>query len=70
MESLGKVLVGVGLMLVLIGALFWLGVGRERGGLLPGDLSVERDGFKFYFPVVTCLVISLVLSLLWWLFRR
>jgi len=43
----------------------------ERGGtLLPGDIAWQRGSFRFYFPVVTCLVLSVLLSLLLWLFRR
>jgi hypothetical protein len=48
----------------------WLGVGRERGGLLPGDIHIERGNFRFYFPVVTCLVLSILATILYRLFRR
>ncbi|HVS54431.1 MAG TPA: DUF2905 domain-containing protein [Opitutaceae bacterium] len=69
METLGKNLVALGLLLALIGAALWI-LGRQGGGLLPGDIVVERKNFRFYFPVVTCLVVSAVLSLLAWLLRR
>ena len=39
-------------------------------GILPGDVHIERDGFQFYFPIVTCLIVSAVVSLLLWLLRR
>jgi len=39
-------------------------------GRLPGDISVQKGNFSFYFPIVTCIVISVVLTLLSWLFRR
>jgi len=39
-------------------------------GKLPGDISVQKGNFSFYFPVVTCIVVSLVVTLLSWLFRR
>jgi len=68
MEPLGKMLVAVGLTLTALGLLLWLGVGKSRGGFLPGDISLERGGFKFYFPIVTCLLISLLLSAILWLF--
>jgi hypothetical protein len=55
--------------LTAFGLLIWLG-GKGRGGFLPGDIFVDRGGFKFYFPIVTCVVASVVLSLLFWLFRR
>ena len=69
-ESVGKLMVGAGLALTALGLLLWLGFGRERGGLLPGDISVEQGGFKFYFPIVTCVVVSVVLSLMLRLFRK
>ncbi|HEX7928427.1 MAG TPA: DUF2905 domain-containing protein [bacterium] len=39
-------------------------------GRLPGDVSIQRESFSFYFPITTCIVLSVVLSLLFWLFRR
>jgi hypothetical protein len=67
-DSLGKNLVVVGLLLAAAGAVLWL-FGRH-GGFLPGDIVVERKNFRFYFPVVTCVVVSLVLSAIAWLLRR
>ncbi len=69
MDQLGKSLVVFGLVIVVLGALLWLS-GRHGGGLLPGDIVVERKNIRFYFPVVTCLLLSVVLSLIAWLFRR
>lgn len=69
MDSLGKSLVVLGLLIAACGAVVWL-LGRHGGGLLPGDIVIERKNVRFYFPVVTCIVISVVLSLLAWLFRR
>ncbi|MGH8507304.1 MAG: DUF2905 domain-containing protein [Gammaproteobacteria bacterium] len=64
-----RVLITIGLLLVAIGLLWpWftkLGLGR-----LPGDIVIERGGFKLYFPLVTCLLISLIVSAILWLFRR
>jgi uncharacterized protein HemY len=70
MNEPGKVLVIVGLVLVAIGLLLWSGVGRGWFGRLPGDIHYTRDNVSFHFPVVTCLLVSVVLSLLMWLFRR
>ena len=70
MEPLGRMLVIVGLALAAVGALLWAGLGRDRGGLLPGDISLERGNVKFYFPIVTCVVLSLVLTVLIRLFRK
>lgn len=69
MDSLGKNLVILGLALAAVGAVLWL-FGRGGGGLLPGDIAIERKGVKIYFPIVTCVVASLVLSLIAWLMRR
>lgn len=70
MEPLGKMLTFAGLALAAVGVVIWLGAGKGRGGFLPGDLSIERGHFKFYFPIVTCLVLSVLLSLLFRLFRK
>ena len=68
MEPAGKLLIVVGLLLAVLGVLVWLLGRRAGGGLLPGDIVVQRGHFRFYFPVVTCLVVSVVLSALarWW----
>jgi hypothetical protein len=68
-DSLGKTLVIVGLVVAAVGAALWV-FGRVNGGILPGDIVVERKNFRFYFPVVTCLVVSVVLSAIAWLMRR
>ena len=68
-DSLGKNLVVIGLVIAAVGAALWL-FGRAGGGLLPGDIVVEKKNVRFYFPVMTCLVISLVLSAIAWLMRR
>lgn len=70
MNDLGKLLVILGVALALVGLLLWTGVGRGWIGRLPGDIRIEREGGSFYFPIVTCLLISVVLSALMWLFRR
>lgn len=69
MDALGKNLVVIGLVLAVLGAALWL-FGRHGGTLLPGDIAIERKNVRFYFPVATCLVVSIVLTLLSWLFRR
>lgn len=69
MEGLGKALLLSGLVIAAIGAGLWL-LGRNGGGLLPGDLVVERRNVRVYFPLATCLLISLALSALAWFFRR
>lgn len=64
-----RILIGVGALLVVIG-LLWPWLGKLGLGRLPGDIVIERDGFRFYFPLMTGLLASLLLSLLIWLFRR
>jgi Protein of unknown function (DUF2905) len=67
---MGRWLIGVGVFLVIAGIVVILGerVGI-RPGRLPGDIRVEGKHGAFYFPVVTCVVISVVVSLISWLFR-
>jgi hypothetical protein len=68
MEQAGKVMITVGLSIAFIGALMWLGVFRWlRLGRLPGDLTFERGGVTVYIPIVTVLLISGVLSLIFYL---
>ncbi len=69
MESLGKLLIVAGGALVVAGGLIWL-LGSRGGVGLPGDIAIEKGNVRFYFPVATCLAISLVLTLLLWIFRR
>jgi hypothetical protein len=72
MSGLGKWLVIGGLLMVVLGALLWSGVGRDGLGRLPGDLhwTSPRGTFRIYVPIVTCLLVSAVLTLILWLFRR
>lgn len=69
MDSLGKNLLLIGLVIAAIGAALWL-FGRNGGGFLPGDIVIEKKTVRFYFPVVTCIVLSVVLSVIAWLMRR
>jgi hypothetical protein len=64
-----KVLITTGILLLIIG-LLWPVIGKLPFGRLPGDIMIERTGFRFYFPITTMILISLVISLLVWLFRR
>ena len=70
MNDLGKFLVIVGALIALAGALLWSGLGRGWLGRLPGDIHYTRGNFHFYFPIVTCLLLSLLLTFILWLFRR
>ena len=70
MRDLGKVLVLFGGIIVLLGLVLWSGLAPKWLGRLPGDVRIERDHSAFYFPIVTCIIISIVLSLLLSVFRR
>jgi hypothetical protein len=70
MQEFGKMLVIAGVVLVVAGLLLWKAGGLGPFGRLPGDVSVQRGNFSFYFPIVTCLVLSAVLTLVFWLLRR
>ena len=64
-----RVVIAIGALLVLVG-LAWPWLSKLPLGRLPGDIVVDRPGFKFFFPITTMIIVSLVLSLLMWLFRR
>ena len=64
-----RLLVGIGLALVLAG-IAWPLLSRIGLGRLPGDIMIQRGGTSFYFPLATCIVISIVLSALMWLLNR
>jgi uncharacterized protein YybS (DUF2232 family) len=70
MNDLGKLLVIIGLLIAAVGVLLWSGLGRTWLGRLPGDINYSKGNFSFHFPIVTCLLVSLVLTLLLWLFRK
>ena len=67
--DMSRVLITIGLVLVLIG-LLWPLIQKLGLGRLPGDIMVEKENVRFYFPIVTSIVISIVLTLIFWLFRR
>lgn len=56
--------------ILLIAGLAWPILTRLGLGRLPGDIVIERQNFRFYFPLATSLAVSVVLTLLFWLFRR
>jgi len=70
MNDLGKLLVIAGLVLVVVGAMLRSGVGRTWLGRLPGDINYSRSNFSFHFPIVTCIIVSVVLTLVLRLFRK
>jgi hypothetical protein len=72
LAALGKLLLGLAAILAVVGVLLILSerIPGLRIGRLPGDISVERERFRFYFPLGTSIALSVVLSLLFWLFSR
>lgn len=70
MSAVGKLLFIIGIVLVVLGAVIWKTGGLGGLGRLPGDITVHKGSSTFYFPIVTCLLLSAVLSLLAWFFRR
>ncbi|MGA2028982.1 MAG: DUF2905 domain-containing protein [Verrucomicrobiota bacterium] len=70
MNELGKLMVIAGLFLAAVGALLWSGFGKGWLGHLPGDINYSKANFSFHFPIVTCLFLSAILTLLMWLFRK
>jgi hypothetical protein len=66
---MARILIVAGLILVAAG-LAWPWLARLGLGRLPGDIHIVRDGFSFYFPVTTGLLVSIVVSLVLWLLRR
>lgn len=67
--SVGRLLIVLGIVLVVIGVL-WPLIARMGLGRLPGDIVIERENFRFYFPITSMILLSLLLSLILWLFRR
>ncbi len=66
---MSKFLILLGLVLIVIGIL-WSFLGKLGLGRLPGDIVIERDGLRVYIPITTSILVSLVLSFLFWLFNR
>src|SRR5437899_2216565 len=64
MRELGKFIVIIGVITTLVGLVMWSGFAPKWLGRLPGDIRVEREHSAFYFPIVTCIVLSMVLGLL------
>jgi len=70
MQEFGKMLVILGGVLALAGLILWKFGGFGPLGKLPGDISVQRENFSFSFPIVTCLLLSGLVTLVMWLLRK
>jgi len=69
-NDLGKILVVLGLCMSGLGLVIWTGIGKGWLGRLPGDIHYTKSNFSFHFPIMTCLLISAILTVLMWLFRK
>jgi hypothetical protein len=67
LHPFGKLFLFLGVFFLLLGVLFLIGDKIPFAGRLPGDIYIKRENFSFYFPLVSCALLSLILSLLMWL---
>ncbi len=71
MAGTGKILVLIGILIIIAGLVIWLGGDKLQWlGRLPGDIRIERENFRFYFPITTMILLSVILSMIIWLIRR
>ncbi len=66
---MSRTLIIIGMVLVILGIL-WPWLQKSGLGRLPGDIAIERDNFHFYFPLTTSIIVSIIITLLFWLFRK
>jgi len=70
MQEIGKFLFVIGLIVAAAGFLLWKLGDKFPLGKLPGDIAIQKSNYSFYFPITTCIIISIVLTLIMWLVRR
>jgi len=70
MNILGRILIIFGIVLILLGLILTTGIKIPYLGKLPGDICIKRPNFTFYFPLTTCIVLSIILSLILWFLER
>jgi H+/Cl- antiporter ClcA len=71
MPQVGKILIITGLILVIAGLILYFAGGKLSWlGHLPGDIRVEKENFKFYFPITTMILLSILLTFILWLIRK
>ncbi|HET7008493.1 MAG TPA: DUF2905 domain-containing protein [Candidatus Binatia bacterium] len=70
MSGLGKTLISFGIVLVIVGVLVSLSDKLPWLGHLPGDIHIQRGRFSFYFPLTTCIIVSILISLVAYWFKR
>ncbi len=70
MPGLGKTLIVLGILMVVAGLVVLYANKIPYIGRLPGDIYIKKDNFTFYFPLTTSIIISIILTLIFWIFRR
>lgn len=70
LSTFGKIFIGLGIIMIIVGGLFVIGGKIPFIGRLPGDIAIQKKNFSFYFPITTCIIISLIFSLIMWLLSR
>ena len=70
MGDLGKTVLAVGLLLVVIGLIIMVAGKIPGAGKLPGDIFIKKENFSFYFPLTTCILLSIIISTLLYLFGK
>jgi len=70
MPAIGKMLIILGCVFIIAGLAFCFADHIPFLGRLPGDISIEKERFRLYFPLTTCLIISIILSILFYFFRK
>jgi hypothetical protein len=70
MPAIGKLFVILGIVMIVIGLGFMFGDKIPYIGRLPGDISIKRENFSFYFPITTCIIISVILTILFSIFKK
>jgi uncharacterized membrane protein YkgB len=68
--ALGKMLILLGVLIIVIGFLLLIGEKIPWIGKLPGDIIIRKEKFSFYFPITTSIIISVLLTLFFWIFRK
>jgi hypothetical protein len=64
-----KIFIGIGILLIVLG-IVWPWVGKLPIGRLPGDIIINKPGLKLYFPITTMIIVSIIISILVWIFRK
>jgi hypothetical protein len=70
MQEIGRGLIYLGVVLILVGGVILFLAKVKYFGKLPGDIYIKRENFTFYFPIVTCLIISLIISLILYFIKK